>query len=197
MVDQLGSHWAVEGRQHVPREGPCIVVANHLQGPGWWIGWPTALATATFAEERDGESLRWAVSVNYDRESVGGFKRLAVGTRWMFSRIANTWGMVGIDASRPGSAARSLIDVVSGGESVGVFPEGATQGLHQLHPPQPGAMRLIDRLANAGTIVPVAFYLKNGILVAVFETPVVSAHEAWASIRARLAERAPGMVEER
>ncbi|MEX2237104.1 MAG: hypothetical protein WEB00_06190 [Dehalococcoidia bacterium] len=190
MEAKLGPRARVTGMENIPSSGPLVIVANHLQGPGLWIGWPVALATAAVARAR-GDFTHWLVSVDYDRDSVEGAKKLIPGTRWAFARVAHAWSMIPVDPQKPGGAARGLLQLVREGKVAGVFPEGAVQGLKDgLHDPQPTAMRLLVRAAASGAVLlPVAFAVEGGTLTCAFLRPEASAEAAWRSVTRALAER--------
>lgn len=191
MEAKLGEHGRVEGAENIPQTGALLIVANHLQGPGLWIGWPVALATAAIERAR-GDFSHWLVSIDYDRSKVGGAKRLIPLVEWSFARVAHAWSMIPVDPKHPGSAVRRILTHVREGEVCGLFPEGSVQGLTDgLQPPQDAAMRLMDRAAAAGAIlVPVGLAVSSGVLTCRFLPAAASAKEAWEAVTTALGQEA-------
>lgn len=190
-VRSLGERTRVEGVEHVPAEGPLVIVGNHLQGPGLWIGWATAVAVDAIVKKRGRTPVHIMVSVAYDRTSVGGVKKLLPGTRWMFDRVAKTWGMIPVHPDRVGQAARQTLRAVEMGESVAIYPEGAVQGVAGLYPPQESALKLIDFAGKKAHVLPAVHRVKDGRLECTFGPVAKNAAEAWAFIEARV-PAAPG-----
>jgi 1-acyl-sn-glycerol-3-phosphate acyltransferase len=193
-VRSLGERVRVEGIEHIPMEGPLVIVGNHLQGPGLWIGWATAAAVDAIVKQRGRTPVHVMVSVAYDRASVGGVKKLLPGTRWMFDRVAKTWGMIPVHPDRVGHAARQTLRAVGSGDSVAIYPEGAVQGVEGLFEPQESALKLIDLTAKGARILPAAHRVKDGRLECTFGPVAKDAREAWGFIAGRV-PTAPGAKE--
>jgi 1-acyl-sn-glycerol-3-phosphate acyltransferase len=175
----LGQRVATRGVGNIPVSGPVVIVANHLQGPGLWIGWAAGVITDAVVRARHGGTVRWTISTRYDRETVDGAKKLVPLTHWGFDRVAHAWGMVAVDDRHPGAALRQIIPILEGGGVAGIFPEGAVQGDLGLHPVPAGTLRSIDFLARRAILLPVAASVSGGRLTVRFGPVSESASEAW------------------
>lgn len=182
MVRQMQPRARVTGLHHIPRSGSFVLLANHYEGPGLWIGWTAALLTHAVAQVRPAPApLHWLVTGAMDRRRVGGIKRLAPGTGWFFARIARTWGMVALPGAedspaRRAVALRRLVGLAAppsgGGEPVGFFPEGEGDGIAGLRPPRPGSGALLLALARRGVpALPAGVWSAGGRLQARFGEP--------------------------
>lgn len=186
----------LSGVSHVPKHGPVVLVANHLQGPGLWIGWAAGVITDAVVRWRGNGTVHWTVSTGYDRDTVGGAKKLMPLTNWAFPRVAHAWGMVVVEPGKAGTALRKLVPVLDSGGVAGIFPEGAVQGLSGLHPVPEGTLRAIDFLGRRAPIVPVAASVIDGRMHVGFGPATSSAAEAWRFVASRVRiveDRAPNV----
>jgi 1-acyl-sn-glycerol-3-phosphate acyltransferase len=121
----------VEGEEHVPAAGPCILAANHVS----YVD-PIVLATAC------PRPVRFIV----DR---GQYERLLV--RW----IAVPTGAIPVENNpRDLGSLRRALQALRAGSVLGIFPEGGRSADGTLQPAKPGAALLALR---AGVpLVPVA-----------------------------------------
>lgn len=161
MVGRIKPAPRVIGVRNVPRTGPFVLVANHYEGPGLWIGWTAALLTHAVARARGGRTpLHWLVIAEMDRGRVGGWKKWLPATGWAFGRVAQVWGLAQMPRPEAPAAARAaalrrLIRLVSPspagrGEPAGFFPEGEGDGVGGLRPVGPAAGELLALLARRG-----------------------------------------------
>ncbi|HWO93345.1 MAG TPA: lysophospholipid acyltransferase family protein [Dehalococcoidia bacterium] len=125
------TRWRVEGREHVPREGSVILVANHITNLD-----PPILATATHRHV-----TYMAKQELFDLPVIGFVFRLygAFSVRRFEADLA---------------ALRQAQNVLKGGQVLGMFPEGTRSRGSGLGAPYPGAA-LIALRSNA-LIVPAA-----------------------------------------
>jgi SAM-dependent methyltransferase len=157
---------SVEGGAHLPPRGGVVLVANHYQRRGLWIGWAGAAITGAVRRRRSGDPpVRWTVVEDW---RIGG--RVLPGTGWVFRGIARAWSMVPMPTGRGdvrgrAAALRKLEALVRAGEVVGVFPEGAGGRAGVPGEALPGVGRWLRRQAESGArVVPVAVAERDGTL---------------------------------
>jgi 1-acyl-sn-glycerol-3-phosphate acyltransferase len=169
MVARMQPPPLVEGSEHIPHGGPFVLVANHYEGPGLWIGWAAALLTDAVARVRSGPvPVHWLVIGTMDRGRVRGVKQFVPATGLLFERVVEAWGMVAMprmDAPAAARAAairglrRTVAPPAGTGEPVGIFPEGEGDGFAGLRAAVPGSGSLIALLARDGApVLPAAVW---------------------------------------
>jgi hypothetical protein len=183
MVAHMQPTPRVIGVRTVPQAGPFVLVANHLEGRGLWIGWTAALLTHAVARARTTAGrppdvpIHWLAEADMDRGRVQGWKRMVPATGWAFRRVARMWRLVSLPRDQAprmqrATALRRLVRLAAPppageGEPVGFFPEGEGDGLGGLRPAPPAAGDLIALLARRGVpAVPAAVWLDGGRLTA-------------------------------
>jgi 1-acyl-sn-glycerol-3-phosphate acyltransferase len=163
----LSRRWdlTVRGAEHVPAEGPVVIVANHigfLDGPLMAIVSPRPVHVLTKREMYDGR--------------LGGFLMAS--------------GQIPVHRAGPDPAAvKSALRVLRDGGVVGVFPEG-TRGAGDVAGVKPGAAYLA--MAAGASVVPLIFLgtrLAGGSnnslppsrspLVMTFGPPMAVDHSPW------------------
>jgi 1-acyl-sn-glycerol-3-phosphate acyltransferase len=125
----------VEGLEHVPREGPVLVVANHASNldplfVGWAVGYRTNRILHFMAKE---EMNRWPIIGFLARNAGVFFVRRGEGDR---------------------AAQRIAFELLDSGRMVGVFPEGTRSRDGQMREGRAGAALLAIR--TGVPILPVA-----------------------------------------
>jgi 1-acyl-sn-glycerol-3-phosphate acyltransferase len=165
------------GEHHIPSSGPLVVVANHYERPGLWVGWGALLATAVVARRRPGSPpVRWVHIAEWQRYNFHGLILPDAFTRWFISRVSRTWHVLPIQPPGRGAAgARPLLRaarvVLDGGDTaIGLFPEGAPSVA--LREAVPGSGAFLLRLSERGVpILPVGLAEPHGLLAAGFGPP--------------------------
>lgn len=172
---------------HIPEEGPFAFVANHYERPGlkvWWGG--MLAATAIYDRRRHRRTLRWLMTSEWYNFRLAGVIPIPVWfLRWLFRRIAHVYGLVIVPRSperRAGRAAamRAILDVVEGGDPIGMYPEGVGEDV--LIEAMPGTGLFLASLSRRDVpVLPCGVYEEDGVLIARFGPP----------FRVELAEDAP------
>lgn len=148
----------IEGREHVPREGPFIVVANHYQRRDLWVGFCGGLLCDALWSVRDDLRCRFVVT---DRALLDG--ATVPLTRGLFARVARVWDMIlvtppeTLDANATDTrrhALRACLDALRGdtGRSTCliILPEGVRGDTRGLKPAAAGSGRSLLALAATG-----------------------------------------------
>lgn len=140
LTTRLYAHMDVVGRENVPRQGPLIVVANHLSAVD-----PELLA-AFFPRP-----VHWMAKQEiFDHPLTGPIARLygAFPVRRFEADLA---------------ALRKAMQILTQGQVIGIFPEGHRSASGRLQPLQPGAALIA--LRSGAPIVPVGIVGTEAIKV--------------------------------
>jgi hypothetical protein len=163
--------------QHIPAEGPFVLVANHYERPGLKVFWGGMLASHAVAQRRTSQkSLRWLMTSEWYNFRLGPLPVPVWALRWLFRRLAQVYGLVIVPrAAERGvgraAALRTILNVVRDGEeAIGLFPEAIGTG--QLREPMPGVGSFLLLLSNRGIpILPVGIFEEERRLIASFGPP--------------------------
>ena len=169
----------VQGIEHVPREGPCIVVMNHYERPGLRVWWCAALVSAALSARRGGDPpLHWLITDRFEGFRFAGLPLPDRLMAWLLGKIGGAYGFLLV--ARPGGEAQSrsaLLREARGtlreGAVLGITPEAASGSGPQLAAAWPGSGAALSWLSSGTTpLVPVAVRDDEvGALVATFGEP--------------------------
>jgi hypothetical protein len=164
------------GTDHLPRDGPFVVVGNHYQRPHMWAGWGAMVVNAavreTGARPRD---LHWLMTAELLEFSLGPVRVPRPWIRSVFERFARVYGFGLVSARETGQvggsgALRLAARCLAAGEPVGVLPEGTAS--EELCEARPGVGAFLAWLTRDGTpLVPVGIAEREGALTATFGPP--------------------------
>jgi len=175
----------IAGEEHIPAQGPFVVVANHYQRPGLWVAWGVCLISMAVARRRlESPEVRWAMAGEWRARPLGPLPWPAPFLRWLFRRVAATYGHIVVPTADFMSAGRAqaaramlraLRPPVSGGtpSPLGLLPEGRNSPDCSLRRPERGIGRLLLHLCRGGIpVLPAAVREVDGALTVTFGPPV-------------------------
>lgn len=173
----------VRGLEHVPLDGPFILVMNHYGRDGLPIHFCAMAISAAVGERRSSSSeIRWVITSEWYGRHIGLLPIPVWLIRWAFRRIARIYGLVIMPRAAErtvGRAAsmRRIAEIVRAGDTVGVVPEVLGEGV--LIEAVPGSGLFLLSLSRGRVpIVPVGVWEDDGVLMLQFGEPFTLAVEA-------------------
>ncbi len=167
----------VSGQDHVPKTGALVVIANHYQRRGLWIGFAGGILAREIRRVRPDRS-RVHFAVIGDMRVRG---HAVPGSGLLLGRVARIWSMVSLPTDPRAVAGRAvalrrlfrlaLPPPRGQGEPIVLFPEGSEGSTAGLREALPGTGSLLLRLYRSGVaVVPAAVWESGGTLHAQFGT---------------------------
>jgi 1-acyl-sn-glycerol-3-phosphate acyltransferase len=154
---------ALSGEDRLPVLGPYVVVGNHLNGPGIWVGLSAALIAAAIGRRAPGIAIRGVGVSAYRDFKLWSRIRIPDGfTEFLFRRFYAVYDIIRMPHVTEGAGPRSgavrrILAGLKRGDIVILFPEGGNVSDFRMNPIQPGVGDLLRLLAKSGVgILPVA-----------------------------------------
>jgi len=162
LIPHLPSLPSVKGAEHLARDRRQVIVGNHYQRPGLWMGW-SAMLLGRAVFEHTGANVHWVAITQWRDYRLGILPVPPLVTQAIFARFYETFGFLGMapeyaSVGERAASVRHLLEVSRSGEVVGIFPEGDVGPTPALIQAVPGTGALLLRLAGRADIVPAAVY---------------------------------------
>ena len=169
----------VKGIEHMPLDGPCIVVMNHYERPGLRVWWCAALVSAALAARRGGEPpVRWLITDRFEGFRFAGLPMPDRLMAWLLDKIGGAYGLLLVarpegEAQSRSALLRAARATLREGAVLGITPEAASGSGPQLASAWPGSGAALSWLSSGSTpLVPVAVRDdEDGALLATFGAP--------------------------
>jgi hypothetical protein len=85
----------IEHAEHIPAEGPFVVVTNHYCRRGLGVWWSILLIGHAIARLRPGsDQVRWVMTNQWTYQDAIRSHLVTPFTRWLFHKIARCYGFV-------------------------------------------------------------------------------------------------------
>jgi hypothetical protein len=185
LLSRLSIPPRIVGEEHIPAREPFVVIANHYQRPGLWVVWGGLLISTAVARRRQElPEVRWAVAGEWRGRLVGPLPWPAPFLRWLFRRLAATFGHIVVPtadfmSAGRAQAARAMLRTLrppagaAAPPPLGLFPEAGNSPDRSLQRPDRGVGRLLLHLCRGGTpVLPAALCEGDGALTVTFGPPV-------------------------
>lgn len=164
----------IENPQHIPPEGPLVVVANHYCRPGLGVWWSVLLISHAVRQRR--KEMSWVMTSEWTYPDPLRRRLVTPVTRWLFARIAHAYGLVSMPPMPPephrvgerAQAVRRALALMRPREGIadrviGLMPEGREGEGGRLIEPPPGVGRFLLLLTRGGVpLLPVGVYEREG-----------------------------------
>jgi hypothetical protein len=167
-----------EGEEHIPRQGPFVLVANHYERPGLNVHFAGMHVTQVVAGRRpQAPEVHWIITSEWFGRRVGPLPVPDAFWRWTFRRVARVYDFVVMPRSpekvmaRAAALRRAIAYALgSGGRPggpLGLMPEALGKGV--LIEAMAGVGLFLKVFSDRGLpILPVALLEREGALTAVF-----------------------------
>lgn len=157
----------VMGKEHLPGEGPRLLLTNHYSRPGFPAWWIALAVTATGAAGvtpaattlAPPDEVHWVITAAWTFPGRRGRRLLMPLSRWVIRKISRVYGFTPMPPMPPApeetaARARAVREVLRCARdrraSIGLAPEGRDDPGGVLQMPPPGAGRFLLHLAGLG-----------------------------------------------
>jgi 1-acyl-sn-glycerol-3-phosphate acyltransferase len=150
------------GLDNLP-DGAYVLIANHYQRSGLWIGWVGAmLADALYPLRQCDPPLR-IITTDEQRFTWRGRSYSVPLSRWFLRRVARFWGMIPMPAddantSGRGVTLRQALRYLRAGEPILIFPEGEAGTASHMTDALPGTGTFLALASRYAPIIPLRFW---------------------------------------
>jgi 1-acyl-sn-glycerol-3-phosphate acyltransferase len=156
---------ALTGIENLPEAGPYVIIANHMNGPGVWVGFTAALITAVVERASPGAVIRTVgVAAYRDFRLFGVIAVPDAVTAFVFERFYRVYGVINMPYSAAGTEARGggvrrILKSVKDSDVVILFPEGGNVSDFRMKAIQSGVGDLFRMLSRWKVpIVPISVF---------------------------------------
>jgi len=178
----------VQGLDHLPAEGPFILVMNHYERDGLPIHFCAMAVSLAVADRRSpSPEIRWVITSEWYGRHIGPLPIPVWFIRWVFRRVSLLYGLIimpraaGHTVGRA-AAIRRLAQDVRAGESVALVPEALGKGT--LIEAMPGSgLALLALSRGRLPILPVGLWEDDATLMVRFGKPFTLTLKAGATSR--------------
>ncbi len=173
-MSRSGVSVAVNGAEHIPVAGPCVLTTNHYSRSGfssWWF----VLCISSLVPA----PVHWVTAQAWTWINRKGERVRQPFTTWAFEHMAEVYGFSSMPPIPPipsedGQRAMAVRRVLNYARlhpqsMIGLAPEGGDSPDGRLQPPPAGAGRFMLHLARLGfRFVPIGFYEESDRIVVNF-----------------------------
>jgi len=178
----------VQGLDHLPPEGPFILVMNHYERGGLPIHFcAMAVSLAVAGRRPRSPEIRWVITSEWYGRHIGPLPIPVSLIRWVFRRVSRLYGLIVMPRAAGhtrgrAAAIRRLAQDVRAGESVALVPEALGKGT--LIEAMPGSgLALLALSRGRLPIVPVGLWEDDATLMVRFGETFTLTLEAGATSR--------------
>jgi 1-acyl-sn-glycerol-3-phosphate acyltransferase len=165
----------VEGLEHVPSSGPCLILPNHYERTdAVWVGWGVITISAALASLRPNTPpIRWVMTDTWADCYVGPRRIASDRLRRVLKAFASVYDLILMPAHdlpthaterfRSGIAVRTILRAFNdpSGQTIALHPEAG--GFETMIDPPPGMGRLLAAVDCRGVpCIPVGVFEHNG-----------------------------------
>jgi 1-acyl-sn-glycerol-3-phosphate acyltransferase len=169
---------SVSGLENLPQRLPCVIVANHLNGPGVWVGLPAAVVAGELGKAVADVPVRGVGVAAYDDFRIGKIVIPNQLTSFVFQRFYRVYDVIRMPrASEPAisrtAAVRRILAALRSGHTILLFPEGQNVDNFVMRRLRPGTGTLLQLAARLGySVIPCGVSPTGGSFAVQFGAPI-------------------------